>query len=146
MATLPEPSSCTTSDPAASAWSRHTLVDFMMRPCALNTPKGITSMGVSRSNCCPNRCAALFGAAAASLSAASATRFSAAAFSAAFSANSVSADTGVGAAVDAKLTLPGIGPARSCDAPHPMGAAPWAAPTPVGRRANALFTVDKSGV
>eukprot|EP00964_Phaeocystis_antarctica_P156339 scaffold125942_cov48-Phaeocystis_antarctica.AAC.1 len=31
----------------------------MMRPCALNTPKGITSMGVSCSNCCPN-CSAAF--------------------------------------------------------------------------------------
>ena len=59
MTTLPEPSSYTTSDPAASAWSRHTWVDFMMRPCALNTLKGITSMGVVCSNCCPN-CSAVF--------------------------------------------------------------------------------------
>jgi len=51
MTTLPEPSSYTTSEPAASAWSRHTLVDFMMRPCALNTLKGMTSMGVVCSNC-----------------------------------------------------------------------------------------------
>eukprot|EP00964_Phaeocystis_antarctica_P076955 scaffold47660_cov52-Phaeocystis_antarctica.AAC.1 len=80
MTTLPEPSLCSTSDPAARAPSRHALVDFMMRPCALNTPKGITSMGVVCSNCCPNCSAAFVGASWAALAFVNCRSNSAAAF------------------------------------------------------------------
>ena len=52
----------------------------MMRPCALKTPKGITSIGVVSSNCCPNRSAALVFAAWAALAFASCRSNSAVAF------------------------------------------------------------------
>ena len=108
-----EPSSCSTSDPAASASSRHALVDFMMRPCALKTPKGITSIGVVSSNCCPNRRAALAGARALIACHRQSRRLYTAillADSAAISAarRVFSEATGIEAAADAQLVLPGV--------------------------------------
>ena len=49
IATLPSPSLYSTSHPCASASSRHFCTDFMIRPCALNCRKGITSIGVEYS-------------------------------------------------------------------------------------------------
>ena len=68
---------------------------------------GASWAALAFANCRSNSVAAFSIATAASAAAASAAAFS-------------EADTGVRAAVDDRLTLPGIGSAGSCDDPHPM--------------------------